>query len=145
MKKTAAPRIEIQLVKNPAQVDLKAVSALMATVKMQARQPAALARALKASSDIVVAMQGAQLVGFGRMVSDSVYYGTIWDVAVTPALQGQGVGKKIMEVLLRQAKKRKLYMGGLFTATHNRQFYERLGLKFLEDVHAVIFTDKLNS
>jgi ribosomal protein S18 acetylase RimI-like enzyme len=71
------------------------------------------------------------------MISDHVYYGTIWDVAVRPDMQGTGIGSRIVALLLRRARRRKLYMIGLFTAAHNRSFYERMGFSFLDDVHAM--------
>jgi ribosomal protein S18 acetylase RimI-like enzyme len=94
-------------------------------------------RAVSASSDVVVAYYDDELVGFGRMISDCTYYGTIWDVAVHPDRQRAGIGTQILTSLLCRAKRRKLYMVGLFTASHNRAFYENLGFTFFDDVHAM--------
>jgi len=94
-------------------------------------------RAITASSDIAVAYLGDELVGFGRMISDLTYYGTIWDVAVREDLQGLGIGNQIMKLLLSKAKKSRLYMVGLVTSSDNKTFYEQLGFEFLEDVHAM--------
>jgi ribosomal protein S18 acetylase RimI-like enzyme len=127
----------LRLVLNPQELDFKAISRLMAVVGMRERKPSQMRRAVIASSDVVVAYFGDELVGFGRMISDQTYYGTIWDVAVTPELQGRRIGSRIIEKLLQRARTRKLTMVGLFTASHNRDFYERTGFTYLDDIHAM--------
>jgi ribosomal protein S18 acetylase RimI-like enzyme len=127
----------LRLILNPTELDLAHVSTLLESVGMQPRKVRQMERAVAASSDVVAAYLDEELVGFGRMISDCVYYGTIWDVAVQPDIQRAGIGTKILNLLLRRAKQRKLYMVGLFTASHNRPFYERLGFEFFDDVHAM--------
>ncbi len=92
---------------------------------------------MRASSDIVVALRGSHVVGFGRMISDEMYYGSIWDVAVTPKLQSRGIGTQVIERLMDRARTHRLYMLGLFTEDKNREFYEGLGFTFHEDVYAM--------
>ena len=127
----------VRFILNARKIDLPAISNLMASVGMRGRKSANMRRAILASSDVITAYVGEELVGFGRMISDRTYYGTIWDVAVKPDLQARRIGTRIMKTLLRRARKRKLYMIGLFTGGHNRTFYERLGFLFLTDVHAM--------
>jgi GNAT superfamily N-acetyltransferase len=71
------------------------------------------------------------------MISNCTYYGTIWDIAVRPELQGRGIGTRIMKKLLRCARGHRLYMVGLFTVSHNRAFHEKLGFTFFDDVRAM--------
>jgi ribosomal protein S18 acetylase RimI-like enzyme len=127
----------LRLTLNPQELDFKAISRLMAIVGMRERKPSQMRRAVAASSDVVVAYFGDELVGFGRMISDQTYYGTIWDVAVTPEMQGRRIGSRIIAKLLQRARSRKLTMVGLFTASHNRDFYERLGFTHFDDIHAM--------
>ena len=127
----------LRLVLNPTTYDWFKISDLLASVGMRQRKVSQLRRAVLTSSDVIVAYLGKELVGFGRMISDRTYYGTIWDVAVREELQRQGIGTHILSRLLQRAKKRKLYMVGLFTAIQNRAFYENLGFKFFDDVHAM--------
>jgi N-acetylglutamate synthase-like GNAT family acetyltransferase len=133
---------QLRLVLNPSELDLAKVVALLDSVGMQPRKLRQMRRAVSASSDVVAAYVDKELVGFGRMISDCVYYGTIWDVAVQPDKQRVGIGTRIMTLLLRRAKQHKLYMIGLFTASHNRTFYEKLGFKFFNDVHAMTCLQK---
>ncbi|PWU14924.1 MAG: hypothetical protein C5B49_12460 [Bdellovibrio sp.] len=121
-------------------VDLAALSALFESVGMRKRSPSAMRAALAGSSDVVVAYQAETLVGIGRLVSDRVYYGGIWDVAVRPDLQSKGIGSRILNELLVCAKARGLIMIGLFTAHHNRNFYEQFGFQFRPDIHAMTLT-----
>lgn len=132
----------VRLVGNPQSLDHEAVSALMAAVGMRARDPAEMARAVAASTAVVAAYRGDELVGFGRLISDGTYYGTIWDVAVSPAEQGHGIGNAIVADLLATAKQLRLYMIGLFTELHNRTFYEDLGFTLLEGIHPMTAIQK---
>ena len=50
------------------------------------------------------------------------------------------MGARLVERLLGFARRRRLYMVGLFTAAHNRVFYQRFGFEFLTDVHAMCRT-----
>ncbi len=127
----------LRFVRNPARYDWMKISELLASVGMRRRATGHLRRAVRASSDVVVVYRGVEVVGFGRMISDETYYGTIWDVAVRKEVQRRGIGARIMRLLLERAKRRKLYMVGLFTASHNRAFYESLGFRFLQEVHAM--------
>ncbi len=127
----------VRLTVNPNYTDLARISDLLALVGMRGRDTADLERAMRASSDIVVALRNSHVVGFGRMISDETYYGSIWDVAVLPELQSRGIGTQVMELLMDRARARKLYMLGLFTGAQNREFYEGLGFTFHEDVYAM--------
>ena len=53
------------------------------------------------NSTVVITMwDKKELVGFGRATSDGVYRAVLWDVIVPKDLQGQGLGRKIIECLL---------------------------------------------
>ena len=61
-------------------------------------------RAFANSSTVVFAFDHAQLIGFGRAISDGAYQAAIYDLAVLPAYQGKGVGKVLLQhlsILLR--------------------------------------------
>ena len=123
---------------NPPEVDLVGVSNLLEIVGMRARSIDAMAQAIKASTEVVVVHDDRKmLVGFGRLVSDGMYYGTLWDIAVHPNVQKRGVGKAIVSRLLAKCRSLELMMVGLFTALHNRQFYESSGFAMLDYIHAM--------
>ena len=131
---------QIREVTDRASLDLKAISDLMAEVGMRPRDPVQMQRALEHSSDVVVAeSDDLTLLGFGRLVSDRVYYGTVWDVAVRLSHQRRGIGTDIVRQLLGCAARRRLSMLDLSTIKSNRAFYENLGFKFQDDVHAMVW------
>lgn len=57
-------------------------------------------RMLSRSSAIVTLWRGERLVGFGRASSDEVFRGVLWDVVIPDDLQGQGLGRQLVETLL---------------------------------------------
>jgi ribosomal protein S18 acetylase RimI-like enzyme len=120
--------------------DLDAASALFEAVGMRKRTRPQLRKAIAASAAVIVAREGRQLIGIGRLISDGVYYGSLWDVAVDPAHQGAGTGRAIVEELLAIANRSKLHMVGLFTAGHNFEFYRHHGFAVQSDVNAMVRT-----
>ena len=123
---------------NPSKIDLVSVSDLLEVVGMRARSIDAMAQAIKASTEVLVVYNDRNLlVGFGRLISDGTYYGTLWDIAVHPNFQKLGLGTVIVARLLAKCKRLGLSMVGLFTASHNRHFYTRAGFAMLDDIHAM--------
>jgi ribosomal protein S18 acetylase RimI-like enzyme len=138
--KPALPAVKVSRVRTLAAADLDAVSALLDAVGMRRRKRASLRKAIAGSAAVLVARAGDRLVGFGRLISDGAYYGSLWDVAVAPDLQGEGIGRTLVEELIAIAERDKLYMIGLFTASHNFGFYRHHGFAAQSDVHAMIRT-----
>ncbi|MGB3152557.1 MAG: GNAT family N-acetyltransferase [Maribacter sp.] len=85
--------------------------------------------------DIACSFHGTQLVGIAMMANYKVvsgYKGMIEDVVVSEEFRGQRIGKKLMEKLLEQAKKRKLNDVLLFSGHHRTaaiNLYKSLGFK----------------
>lgn len=134
--------VDVRLLEAPGHKEIVAVSQLLAAVGMRRRAPEAMRRAIDASQAVAVARVDDIIVGFGRLVGDGVYYGSLWDVAVSPAVQRRGVGSSIVDLLLRVARRQKLQIVGLFTESHNNIFYERRGFKMLGDIHPM--TTRMN-
>ncbi|MCX5949935.1 MAG: GNAT family N-acetyltransferase [Cyanobacteria bacterium] len=87
-----------------------------------------LRRMLRGSEAAVSAWQGQRLVGFGRATSDGIYRAVLWDVVVIHDLEGQGLGRQIVETLLLAApvaSAEKVYL----MTTNSQGFYERLGFR----------------
>lgn len=90
------------------------------------RSQAELAQMLRHSQAIVSGWQGRQLVGFGRATSDGVFRAVLWDVVVARGHQGEGLGRSIVEALLRCPAVERAERVYLMTTT-GEGFYERLG------------------
>lgn len=72
-----------------------------------------------------------ELIGYGRIIGDKTIFLYIHDVMVIPEYQGKGIGKLIMEVLLKQIDEYKKVNPDIRTylgASKNREgFYEKFG------------------
>ena len=66
------------------------------------------------------------MVGAGRLISDGICYGTIFDLGVLPDYQKQGIGKGIMNELLRNNEHLCIHLTSTFG---NEEFYRKLGFK----------------
>ena len=68
-----------------------------------------------------------RLIGFARATSDHAFNATLWDVAVHPDFQGQGLGKAMMEEMIRELRKFDISNISLFADAHVVDFYNQLG------------------
>lgn len=90
------------------------------------RDIGAIRQAFQSSYKVVTAWKDGKQVGAGRMISDGLCYGTIYDVGVFQACRKQGIGKGIMEALLRGDEHLLVYLTSTFG---NEGFYSKLGFK----------------
>ncbi len=90
------------------------------------RAVADLAMAIAHSDPVISAWDGDLMVGFARATSDRIYRATIWDVVVHPDYQGAGIGRRLVETILRHPHVVQVERVYLMT-THQQSFYEKLG------------------
>jgi GNAT superfamily N-acetyltransferase len=90
---------------------------------------AASEEALAGSRFGAVAVVGEQTVGMGRVVGDGAMFFYLQDVAVHPAAQGRGIGRRLIERLLAQVRVAALgpALVGLFATEMARPLYTELG------------------
>ncbi len=82
--------------------------------------------ALDRSEPVVSAWDQEKLIGFARATSDGIYRATIWDVVIDSDYQRLGLGRKLVETVLKHPCMEcveRIYL----TTTHQQSFYERLG------------------
>ncbi|KAH9310433.1 hypothetical protein KI387_025468, partial [Taxus chinensis] len=72
------------------------------------------------------------LVGFGRATSDSSLTASIHDLAVAPSLQGLGIGRKVLERIIRILTGRGINDIAAVCSEKQRPFFEACG--FADDV-----------
>lgn len=94
----------------------------------QGRTRTQLVRMLVGSEAVVSVWQDGQLVGFGRATSDGVFRAVLWDVVVAEPLQGQGLGRRIVQQLLLSPSLQDVERVYLMT-TNSDGFYRRLGFQ----------------
>ena len=83
---------------------------------------------LENSNVIITLWYKNNLVGFGRATTDQVYRAVLWDIVVSKNVQRFGLGKVIVEELLKDKKinsAEKIYL----MTTDSKDFYKQLGFK----------------
>lgn len=70
-----------------------------------------------------------KLIGMARATSDHAFNATIWDVLVDPDYQGQGLGKALVEKLVRALLQRDIGNITLFADSQVVEFYRNLGFQ----------------
>ncbi|XP_028097833.1 acetyltransferase NSI isoform X2 [Camellia sinensis] len=70
-----------------------------------------------------------KLIGMARATSDHAFNATIWDVLVDPNYQGQGLGKALVEKLIRALLQRDIGNITLFADSQVVEFYRNLGFE----------------
>ena len=94
--------------------------------------PTDLAKALASSWYMVSAYDDGRLIGFGRIMSDSIH-AMIYELIVAPDHQRQGVGGEILDRQVKRCQAAHLRDIQLFCATGKREFYERHGFEARSD------------
>lgn len=91
-------------------------------------------KALVNSLYTVIVVKDNQTVGMGRLTGDGMYY-TIVDIVVQPNYQKQGIGNKIINMIIEFVDK-ETPIGGrssiqLIAEKGKETFYEKLGFKII--------------
>nr|YP_009399416.1 hypothetical protein [Dictyomenia sonderi]ARW69022.1 hypothetical protein [Dictyomenia sonderi] len=68
-----------------------------------------------------------KLIGFARVTSDGSFNATIWDVAIDPEFQGQGLGKALMNEVIKQLRNHDISTITLFADPEVVKFYKHIG------------------
>ncbi|KAK4833950.1 hypothetical protein QYF36_013889 [Acer negundo] len=70
-----------------------------------------------------------KLIGMARATSDHAFNATIWDILVDPSYQGQGLGKALVEKIVRALLQRDIGNITLFADSQVVEFYRNLGFQ----------------
>lgn len=82
--------------------------------------------AFQKSNKVVTAWSKDKLIGAGRMLTDNICYGSIYDVGVRPSFQKRGVGKGIVTELIKGNEHLCIHLTSTFG---NEPFYKNLGFQ----------------
>ncbi|MDR3568223.1 MAG: GNAT family N-acetyltransferase [Syntrophobacteraceae bacterium] len=124
--------LEIRL--DCSDVDWEVVSDILKRVGMAYHQPDMHKKAFENSHTTVFAYQDGGLIGFGRAISDTAYQAAVYDVAVVPEFQGQGVGKTIMTNILARLEQCSVI---LYASPGKEDFYRKLGWRKMKTAMAL--------
>jgi ribosomal protein S18 acetylase RimI-like enzyme len=127
MSTHAEPELQLHL---PA---IEEYLALRVAAGLSAMSPAGAREGLQASWCSVCVRTGAELIGMGRVVGDGGLFLFVVDIAVTPAWQRRGLGRRIMQALMEQVHARALQYTqvGLIADGPAYLLYEKFGFRLV--------------
>jgi GNAT superfamily N-acetyltransferase len=129
--------MDFKTVYDCSHIDWKAVSETLKSVGMAFHSPDKHKRAFEASYTTVFIYLDKRLIGFGRAISDGEYQAAIYDCAVWPEYQGQGIGSLIMQSILEQLPNCNII---LYATPGMEGFYRKLGFGAMTTGMAVFTT-----
>jgi len=91
-------------------------------------------KALENSNFIVICIEDDKIIGAGRIITDSVRYAMIHDLIVKKIFRKQGIGLKLVKMMVNELKKIKICQIGLVYEKKIpwlKKFYQKTG--FAED------------
>lgn len=110
-------------------LDIQTYLELRASVGWKQLLPEQAEMALRRSLFTVCAYDGERPVGMGRIVGDGVVIDYIQDLVVRPDVQSQGIGRQIIERLIRYVRETKMedseIMLCLMCAKGREEFYRK--------------------
>lgn len=108
---------------------------------LQEHDPTHIPELVRSSFAFAVAVDriSGRSVGMGRVISDGVTDAYIQDLVVFPEYREQGVGKKILQTLLRFCFSQKITWIALVAEPGTEEFYSRLGFSPMKDHVAMRF------
>ncbi|KAH9305971.1 hypothetical protein KI387_010375, partial [Taxus chinensis] len=135
-----------------ADVDPLQLSELWAKTLEVRRDPVKVMKSLKHSYVFVVVLtreeeaEGTQtkIVGIGRAISDGAFIATICDVAVDPAHQRRGIGRRIVKYLAKAMKKMHGSSGfAVFPPPFARRFFWMMGFRSDKYFYFMVYQGRL--
>ncbi len=88
---------------------------------------------VKDSAVFAAAFRGRKMIGMGRALSDLASDAYIQDVAVLEKYRGKGIGKKIVEKLVKKLTEHGVDWIGVVAQPGTSEFYEKIGFLQLKD------------
>ncbi len=107
-------------------VNWETVSETLKMVGMAYHDPDVHKRAFEASHTTVFVYHADRLIGFGRAISDGAYQAAVYDCAVLPDFQGQGIGRTIMDTILSRLSHCNVI---LYASPGKEGFYQKHGFR----------------
>lgn len=118
--------MDLDISEDCSTVNWQIVAAILKQVGMAYYDPALHKKAFEASTAAVFAYRSDNLIGFGRAISDDAYQAAVYDCAVLPEFQGQGIGRRIMDTLLARLEHCNVI---LYASPGKEGFYGKLGFR----------------
>lgn len=118
--------MDLRITFDCSSVNWSTVSQTLKRVGMAYHEPDVHRKAFENSHTAVFVYDGDQLVGFARAISDDAYQAAVYDMAVVPEYQRQGIGTTIMKHILNRVRHCNVI---LYAGVGKELFYEKIGLR----------------
>ncbi|EQB90444.1 ribosomal protein S18 acetylase RimI-like enzyme [Clostridium punense] len=118
--------MELKVQYDCSNIDFQYITDTLKTVGMGYFDAITHKKAFENSYTVVFIFDNEKLIGFGRGISDGAYQAGIYDVAVIPEYQGKGIGKIIVDSILKTIPQCNVI---LYAAPGKDAFYEKLGFR----------------
>ena len=118
--------MEIDIRYSCSGVDWNVISETLKRVGMGYYEPDVHKKAFENSHTTVFAYRRNRLIGFGRAISDDAYQAAIYDVAVLPEFQREGIGTAITEEILSRISQCNII---LYASPGKGAFYQTQGFR----------------
>ncbi|GIO66552.1 GNAT family N-acetyltransferase [Paenibacillus cookii] len=118
--------MELSIHNNCQGRDWGRVAQIMSHFGLSGAPPEDHKRAFENSYAVTFLYDGEILIGFGRAISDGVGQAAIYNIAVAPEYHGQGLGRLIIEDLLKHVSHCNVV---LYTHPDKVEFYKHLGFR----------------
>jgi len=118
--------MEVSVKQDCCGVDWKTVSETLKCVGMAYHEPEVHRKAFEASHTTVFVYHVDRLIGFGRAISDGVYQAAIYDCAILPEFQRNGIGTTIMNHILSRLSRCNII---LYASPGKEGFYQKFGFR----------------
>ncbi|ADW17604.1 GCN5-related N-acetyltransferase [Desulfobulbus propionicus DSM 2032] len=132
--------MELDIRLNCLDVDWATVAATLKSVGMAHFPPEVHKKSFEASHATVFVRNKGRLVGFGRAISDGIRQAAVYDVAVVPEYQGQGIGTVILRTILGNVPNCNVI---LYASPGKEDFYRTLGFRRMQTGMALFTNPEL--
>ncbi|WP_283607819.1 GNAT family N-acetyltransferase [Faecalispora anaeroviscerum] len=109
---------------NCEQINWEELATVIETAGLSPHPPETFRKAFENSFAVVFLRDGKRLIGCGRALSDATFQSAIYDIALLPEYHGQGLGRTLLEEMLRQLPDSNVI---LYASPGKETFYERFG------------------
>lgn len=121
--------MSIKVQNNCANINWHEVRNILKTVGMSYVDVDIHKKSFENSYTVVFIFDDEKLIGFGRAISDGVRQSAIYDIATLPEYQGKGIGKLIIENIIKNTPTCNFI---LYASPGKEGFYESLGFRKLK-------------
>lgn len=121
--------LESLRIKKDKNVDIQEIINLYALVGWQKKDDYKIQKAIEKSILLVTIWKDKDLIATGRAAGDGIFNATLWDVAVHPRYQKKGIGKFLVETMIKELDEQGIPLVTLYTSDNKKLFYKKIGFE----------------